>query len=58
VSFLFLINVPCDGAAFLVLLLFLKVYNPWTKLLDGLRAIDWISTLTVTGATLMLLLSL
>ena len=54
----FYINLPCDGAAFLVLLLFLKVYNPRTGILEGLRAIDWVGSLVIIGATLMLLLGL
>ncbi|CRG89194.1 hypothetical protein PISL3812_06230 [Talaromyces islandicus] len=54
----FYINLPCDGAAFLVLLLFLRVHNPHTKLSDGLRAIDWGGSLFILGATLMLLFGL
>ena len=54
----FYINLPCDGAAFLVLLFFLKVHNPRTNILQGLRAIDWLGALLVIGATLMLLLGL
>ncbi|KAK0513947.1 hypothetical protein JMJ35_003669 [Cladonia borealis] len=54
----FYINLPCHGAAFLVLLLFLKVYNPRTGILEGLRAIDWVGSLVVIGALLMLLLGL
>lgn len=54
----FYVNLPCDGAAFLVPLLFLKVHNPRTKTLESLRAIDWLGSIVVIGATLMLLLSL
>ncbi|PQE27754.1 Major facilitator superfamily domain general substrate transporter protein [Rutstroemia sp. NJR-2017a BVV2] len=54
----FYINLPCDGAAFLALLFFLKVHNPRTKLWDGIRAIDWLGTFLILGAVLMLLLGL
>ena len=54
----FYINLPSDGAAFLVLLFFLKVHNPRTNILQGLRAIDWLGSFVVVGATLMLLLGL
>ena len=54
----FWINLPCDGAAFVSLLFFLKVYNPRTKLWDGIRAIDWLGTFLVLGGVLLLLLGL
>ena len=54
----FYINLPCDGAAFLILFFFLKVHNPRTKILPGLRAIDWLGSVMIIGATLMLLLGL
>ncbi|RMZ82140.1 hypothetical protein DV738_g1889, partial [Chaetothyriales sp. CBS 135597] len=54
----FYLNLPCDGAAFLVLLFFLDVHNPRTNLWDGLGAIDWLGSLLIVGATLMLLLGL
>lgn len=54
----FYINLPCDGAAFILLVLFLKVHNPRTDFRRGLAAIDWLGTLFVIGATLMLLLGL
>jgi hypothetical protein len=40
------------------LTLFLKIHTPKTPLLKGLKAIDWLGSVTMTGATLMLLLGL
>ncbi|KAJ5626314.1 Efflux pump dotC [Penicillium lagena] len=52
------INLPVSGTAFLLLLFLLDVHNPKTKVLEGLRAIDWLGSLSVLGLTLMLLLGL
>ncbi|KAF1808913.1 hypothetical protein P152DRAFT_461963 [Eremomyces bilateralis CBS 781.70] len=54
----FYINLPLDGAAFLLLLIFLDVHNPRTPLWAGLKAIDWIGCAGVVGGALMLLLGL
>lgn len=54
----FWINLPFCGVAFAVILFFLHVHNPRTKLSDGLRAIDWFGTISILGVTLMLLLGL
>ncbi|RDW59029.1 MFS drug transporter-2 [Coleophoma crateriformis] len=54
----FWINLPVSGVAFVVLLLFLDVHNPHTKLRDGLRAVDWFGTLSILAVTLLLLLGL
>ncbi|KAL9093355.1 MAG: hypothetical protein Q9165_004096 [Trypethelium subeluteriae] len=54
----FYINLPADGAAFLALLFYLEVHNPRTKLWSGIRAIDWVGTILILGAVLMLLLGL
>jgi hypothetical protein len=43
---------------FLVLFFFLHLDNPKTPLWEGLKAIDWLGSLTIVGATLMLLLGL
>ena len=51
-------TVPCDGVAALVLLIWLDVHNPRTPFLEGLRSIDWLGSVTVAGATVMLLLGL
>ncbi|GAM88504.1 hypothetical protein ANO11243_065370 [Dothideomycetidae sp. 11243] len=54
----FYINVPLDGAAFLIILIFLKVHTPKTPLMAGLKAIDWLGSLLVVGGTLMFLFGL
>ena len=52
------VNLPCCSATFLLLLLFLDVHNPRTKVVEGLRAIDWFGSFAILGLTLMLLLGL
>jgi len=54
----FYINLPLDGAAFLIIMFFLDLHTPRTPLWDGLKAIDWTGALAVVGGTLMLLLGL
>jgi len=54
----FWINLPVSGLAFFLLLFFLDVHNPKTKMMDGIKAIDWFGSLSVLGLTLMLLLGL
>ena len=54
----FWINLPVCGIAFVLLLLFLDVHNPRTKLGEGVRAIDWFGTLSILAVTLLLLLGL
>lgn len=49
---------PLDGLAFFILLFFLDLETPRTPVMDGLKAIDWVGSLTVVGATLMLLFGL
>jgi hypothetical protein len=51
-------TVPTDGFAALIIFLFLDIHTPKTPLLQGLRAIDWLGSVTVAGATVMLLLGL
>jgi hypothetical protein len=46
------------GTTFILLLLFLDVHNPKTRLVDGVKAIDWAGSLSILGVTLMLLLGL
>ena len=41
-----------------MLLLFLDVHNPRTKVWDGIKAVDWLGIFTILGLTLMLLLGL
>ena len=54
----FWVNLPVSGITFVLLVLFLDVHNPRTKLSDGMKAIDWLGTLSILGVTLMLLLGL
>ncbi|KAK4617519.1 Efflux pump dotC [Fulvia fulva] len=54
----FWINLPIDGVAFVLLVFFLNLQTPRTPILDGLKAIDWLGTLLVVGATVMFLLGL
>ncbi|KAF9892136.1 hypothetical protein FE257_002542 [Aspergillus nanangensis] len=53
----FWINLPICGVAF-VLLLFMNVHNPKTKMVDGIQAVDWCGIITILGFILMLLLGL
>jgi MFS family permease len=54
----FWINLPICGLSFILILLFLDVHNPRTKLGQGLKAIDWFGTFSILGGTLLLLLGL
>jgi EmrB/QacA subfamily drug resistance transporter len=54
----FWINLPVCCATFVVLLLFLDVHNPRTKLSDGIKAVDWFGTVSILAVTLLLLLGL
>lgn len=57
-QWIFWINLPLSGMAFFLLLLFLNVHNPRTKISEGLKALDWAGTLSILAVTLMLLLGL
>lgn len=54
----FYINLPLDGLAFFILLFFLDIKTPRTPIMEGLKAIDWVGSLVVVGATLMFLFGL
>ncbi|KAJ5891181.1 uncharacterized protein N7473_007409 [Penicillium subrubescens] len=54
----FWINLPTCGLAFVLLFFFLDVHNPRTKVVDGIKAIDWAGSVSLLGVTLMLLLGL
>jgi MFS family permease len=54
----FWINLPVSGLTFVLLILFLDVHNPKTKLSSGLKAIDWFGTFSILAVTLLLLLGL
>ena len=55
---IFWINLPITGAAFILLLVFLDVHNPKTKFADGIRAVDWVGSITIVGVMVMVLLGL
>jgi hypothetical protein len=48
--------VPCSALAFIFLSLFLHLDSPSTPIVAGLKAIDWIGSITIVGVTLTLLL--
>lgn len=54
----FYINLPICGLAFILLFFYLDVHNPRTNAMDGIKAIDWLGSLSILGLTLMLLLGL
>ncbi|KAI9849220.1 MAG: hypothetical protein M1838_000208 [Thelocarpon superellum] len=54
----FLVNLPVIGVVFFVVLFFLKLNTPKTPLVAGLKAIDWLGSISIVGGTLMLLLGL
>lgn len=54
----FYINLPLDGLAFFILFFFLDLKTPRTPIMEGIKAIDWVGSLSVVGATLMLLFGL
>ncbi|KAI8624062.1 MFS general substrate transporter [Xylariaceae sp. FL1651] len=54
----FWINLPIAGLGFFILLFVLKLHNPRTTVREGLPAIDWLGSLFLIGATLMLLFGL
>ena len=54
----FYINLPLDGLAFFILLFFLDIKTPRTPIIEGLKAIDWVGSLIVVAATLLLLFGL
>lgn len=54
----FYINLPITGTVTILLFFFLRLHNPRTPVWDGLKAIDWVGSLSIVGGTLMLLLGL
>ncbi|KAJ4324686.1 hypothetical protein N0V84_003811 [Fusarium piperis] len=54
----FYINLPISGVGIIVLYFVLKLHNPRTPMIDGLKALDWLGSLTVIGGTVLLLLGL
>ncbi|KAK6604443.1 hypothetical protein QC760_004063 [Botrytis cinerea] len=54
----FWINLPISGVTFVLLLLLLDVHNPRTKIIEGVRAIDWFGTISILAVTLLILVGL
>ncbi|KAL8732674.1 MAG: hypothetical protein Q9166_002650 [cf. Caloplaca sp. 2 TL-2023] len=54
----FYINLPFHGIAFIIILVFLDIETPRTPLLAGLKAIDWLGSITIVCGTIMFLLGL
>ena len=54
----FYINLPISGVGMAVLAFVLKLHNPRTPMRQGLAAVDWLGSLTIVGATMMVLLGL
>jgi EmrB/QacA subfamily drug resistance transporter len=54
----FWINLPIGAVVFIVLACFLKLPSPRTPVLAGLKAIDWVGSILIVGAALMILLGL
>ncbi|PKY06989.1 MFS general substrate transporter [Aspergillus campestris IBT 28561] len=54
----FWINLPVCGVAFILLLVFLDVHNPRTSVIDGIKAVDWWGSFAILALTVMLLLGL
>ncbi|KAB8232664.1 MDR family MFS transporter [Aspergillus alliaceus] len=55
---IFWINLPVCGTAFVLLLLFLDVHNPKTGVIDGIKAVDWFGSFSILGLAVMVLLGL
>ncbi|KAF9894295.1 hypothetical protein FE257_007798 [Aspergillus nanangensis] len=55
---IFWINLPISGVAFLLMFFFLDIHNPKTSMWDGIKAVDWYGSLSILGLTIMLLLGL
>lgn len=51
-------TVPITGTVTVLLFFFLHLDNPRTPVWDGLKAVDWLGSITVVGGTLMVLLGL
>ncbi|KAL4883779.1 major facilitator superfamily domain-containing protein [Aspergillus karnatakaensis] len=55
---IFWINLPVCGTAFLLLILFLDVHNPRTPVIEGIKAIDWFGSFSIVAVSIMVLLGL
>ncbi|KAF9735758.1 hypothetical protein PMIN04_010506 [Paraphaeosphaeria minitans] len=54
----FYINLPFDGLAFFIIMFALDLHTPKTPLWEGLKAVDWLGSLTMVAGTVMVLLGL
>jgi MFS family permease len=54
----FYINIPIVSLAIVVLYVTLHLHNPRTPLMDGLACMDWLGTVTIITATIVLLVGL
>ncbi|KAK2736293.1 hypothetical protein FQN57_000823 [Myotisia sp. PD_48] len=54
----FYINLPIGGVCFVILFFWLKIESPKTPFLAGIRVIDWLGVITITGGTILLLFGL
>ncbi|KAL2191200.1 hypothetical protein L209DRAFT_40572 [Thermothelomyces heterothallicus CBS 203.75] len=50
--------VPISGVAFILIVVLLKLQTPKTPFVAGIKAVDWVGTVTLVGGTLMFLLGL
>lgn len=55
---IFWINLPLTTLAAVLMLGFLQLQNPRTPIIAGLQAIDWLGTILITGAAMLLQLGL
>ncbi|KAL4872233.1 hypothetical protein BDV12DRAFT_152164 [Aspergillus spectabilis] len=55
---IFWINLPVCGTAFVLLILFLDVHNPRTSMIDGIKAVDWFGSFSILAISIMVLLGL
>lgn len=55
---IFWINLPISGTTFFLLLMFLDVHSPKTKIIEGIKAVDWFGSFALVGFMVMLLLGL
>jgi EmrB/QacA subfamily drug resistance transporter len=54
----FFINLPLDGIAFIIILIFLDLKTPKTPLFEGFAAIDWLGAFFAITGTLLFLFGL
>ena len=54
----FYLNLPFDGLAFIIIVLFLDLKTPKTAFVEGISAIDWVGAFLSVGGTILLLFGL